>query len=299
MLMQVSVAIGRRENEWLSEMACFCFQMGFSYASESWVERHVARIPEWARNNSGNPRQRWRQSAGRGRSTRRRDNLVETSTSSSRGQRREDREERRPRRDEPISKEGPARLERSKGGGVKSEKITVFSGREMSDRKRSREDDWTLVQRRGMKNSSEKRMRTEAWKISPIRWEEVKVTHTRQSQSSSAAKRVDSSKVWSALRSSVKQGSSVKGGKVMRPRSPSTSSCGSSATGSRATVRQKFRACPIPWCGGNYANRKGHIYGYHYPTALLMQDQREGNEVTELRVNAIRYLAGVLVGLNK
>lgn len=69
---------------------------------------------------------------------------------------------------------------------------------------------------------------------------------------------------------------------------------GSSTSTSRGGKPSKFKACPVPWCQFNFANKKGHIFGYHYPTALAKEDGKDTR--TDRRVEALDYLARALVG---
>ncbi|KAH3839833.1 hypothetical protein DPMN_113270 [Dreissena polymorpha] len=34
----------------------------------------------------------------------------------------------------------------------------------------------------------------------------------------------------------------------------------------------KFKKCPISWCPLNFYYKKGHVFGYHYPTTLARED---------------------------
>jgi hypothetical protein len=56
LLGQVALANDLRNQKWLSDVAGFCYKMGFGYASDGWIERHIGTIPQWAYSHTGRPK---------------------------------------------------------------------------------------------------------------------------------------------------------------------------------------------------------------------------------------------------
>jgi TatD DNase family protein len=300
LLGQVALAKDLDNQKWLSDVAGFCYKMGFGYASDGWIERHIGTIPQWAYSHSGRPKPK--------------EVAAEAIRASTSGSEWSVVTKKRKRKFSPI------RWEEKKvryGEGCWNCGEWGHFGRDCS-KPRS----FVTCKRTAVADSR---------KEQPVHAQERRTVQVEQSQKKKPLVTCKGAE-GPAKRSyalvtceGIKRAKEPAGSKNTRPvdrtdkevekaaeRQPqrliatckkpvevtvvprSLVTCKDPTT-SGVGKAKKFRPCPIPWCKGNFFYKKGHIFGYHYPTALAAEEGGVDTRVS-IRIEALWYLARNLVG---
>ncbi|XP_060605782.1 LOW QUALITY PROTEIN: uncharacterized protein LOC132758243 [Ruditapes philippinarum] len=217
LLGQVALAKDLDNQKWLSDVAGFCYKMGFGYASDGWIERHIGTIPQWAYSHTGRPKPK--------------DMAAETIPASSSDAVAESRKE------QPVQAQ-ERRIVQEEQPQKKQPLVTCKGAGGLENRT------YALVTCEGIKRAKE-----------PARSNNTRPVERTEKEVEKAAER--------------------------QPR--------------RLIVTCKKPALFYSLVQRQFFYKKGHIFGYHYPTALAAEEGGVDTRVS-IRIEALWYLARSLVG---